>query len=79
MRKKILDWLFYDWLIRTIEEEFAIDVYLNVNGKQIGKTKMKHVPNVGYKISYFDNETYKVLDVRLSPWGSVAYLECELV
>lgn len=84
MRKKIIDWLFYDYINNMIEEHFYIDIYLMVGEKLITKTVMKYLPRVGDLIEFNVNsdmviQIFEVEKIKIMQFGSVVTLSGKIV
>lgn len=80
MKKKILDWLFYNYDVRTLEEVFDITIILLEKNEEIFRTKMKHIPQKGSHIiinSAFDK--FLIQEVSIFKNGYVARLEGKMV
>lgn len=78
--KKSLTFLFYDYFLNIIEEEFNITIFLKTNGTIIKETTMKILPRQGdnIEINFITDNDYKVFKVEkvtITKFGSVAYLD----
>lgn len=75
--RKLIDYLFYNFFVDILEKNFRITIYLNYDNC-LKKISMNYVPIAGSFIK-LENGTFEVKKVTYATYGSIAYLEGNLI
>lgn len=72
----IVDYLFYNFFVNILEENFRITIFLR-SGDFNKEISMNYVPSSGSFIQ-LENGTFEIVKVTHAMFGSVAYLDGNL-